>query len=81
MSKYVSARFGMLFALLLLSIFATAAPLKIVGFDDMSCRAWMQSKVRALPATAMASHGWQNVSRLRRTALPLAAAQGHAANR
>lgn len=44
MSKYVSARFGMLFALLLLSISATAAPLKIVGFDDMSCRAWMQSK-------------------------------------
>ncbi len=34
MSKYVSARFGMLFALLLLSISATAAPLKIVGFDD-----------------------------------------------
>ena len=44
MSKSVSARFGMLFALLLLSISATAAPLKIVGFDDMSCRAWMQSK-------------------------------------
>ena len=44
MSKYVSARFGMLFALLLLSVSATAAPLKIVGFDDMSCRAWLQSK-------------------------------------
>ncbi|MFT3848663.1 MAG: hypothetical protein QM739_08260 [Propionivibrio sp.] len=23
---------------------AAAAPLKIVGFDDMSCRAWVQSK-------------------------------------
>ena len=23
---------------------AIAAPVKIVGFDDMSCRAWMQSK-------------------------------------
>lgn len=45
MSKYVSARFGMPFAfLLLLSVSATAAPLKIVGFDDMSCRAWIQSK-------------------------------------
>lgn len=44
MSKYVSARFGMLFALLLLSVPATAAPLKIVGFDDMSCGAWVQSK-------------------------------------
>ena len=44
MSKSVSARFGMLFALLLLSVSATAAPLKIVGFDDMSCRAWVKSK-------------------------------------
>jgi hypothetical protein len=23
---------------------ATAVPLKVVGFDDMSCRAWVQSK-------------------------------------
>lgn len=44
MSKYVSPRFGVLLAVLLLSLDAGAAPLKIVGFDDMSCRAWMQSK-------------------------------------
>ena len=34
-------------ALLLAALIATgaiAAPIKIVGFDDMSCRAWMQSK-------------------------------------
>ena len=34
-------------SLLLAVLIATnviAAPIKIVGFDDMSCRAWMQSK-------------------------------------
>ena len=44
MSKDVSPRLGVLLAVLLLSLDAGAAPLNIVGFDDMSCRAWTQSK-------------------------------------
>ena len=44
MSKDVSPRLGVLLVVLLLSLDAGAAPLKIVGFDDMSCRAWIQSK-------------------------------------
>lgn len=44
MSKYVSLQRGMLLAALLISAHSVAAPLKIVGFDDMSCRAWVQSK-------------------------------------
>lgn len=44
MSKDVSPRFGVLLVVLLLSLSVEAAPLKIVGFDDMSCRAWVQSK-------------------------------------
>lgn len=44
MSKDVSPRLGVLLAVLLLSLDAGAVPLKIVGFDDMSCRAWTQSK-------------------------------------
>ena len=35
-------RFGLIF--LLMSTVAIAAPLKVVGFDDMSCKAWIQSK-------------------------------------
>ena len=44
MSKHVSPRFGVLLAVMLAVSPAIAAPLKIVGFDDMSCRAWVQSK-------------------------------------
>ena len=29
---------------LLVATSAAAAPLKVVGFDDMSCRAWIESK-------------------------------------
>lgn len=44
MSKHVSPRFGVILAVMLTVSPAIAAPLKIVGFDDMSCRAWVQSK-------------------------------------
>lgn len=44
MSKLVSPLHVLLLATALASTHATAAPVKIVGFDDMSCSAWIKSK-------------------------------------
>lgn len=44
MSKLVSPLFGILLAAALVPAHAFAAPVKIVGFDDMSCAAWIKSK-------------------------------------
>lgn len=45
MSKTVPLGYGvLLFASLLAASAALAAPIKTVGFDDMSCRAWVKSK-------------------------------------
>lgn len=40
-----SRRFALLLTVLaLLPAFASAAPLRVLGFDDMSCSAWVRSK-------------------------------------
>lgn len=44
MSKRPSLSACFLASALLCSFTASAAPLKVVGFDDMSCRAWISSK-------------------------------------
>jgi hypothetical protein len=45
MSKVASAlRRLLLFSTLIASCTAFSAPLKTLGFDDMSCRAWIKSK-------------------------------------
>jgi hypothetical protein len=44
MRKKMMLPFRPLLLALLLSTAAGAAPVKIVGFDDMSCRAWVKSK-------------------------------------
>lgn len=44
MSKLVSPLFGILLAAALAPAYVSAAPVKIVGFDDMSCSAWIKSK-------------------------------------
>jgi len=40
----MSQKISVLSALLIAATAVAAAPVKIVGFDDMSCRAWVQSK-------------------------------------
>ena len=42
-SRMSNLRLGLIF-LLMSAVAVNAAPLKIVGFDDMSCKAWIQSK-------------------------------------
>ena len=44
MSKCRSLSAWVFASALLCSFAASAAPLKIVGFDDMSCRAWISSR-------------------------------------
>ena len=44
MSKLVPPLLGILLAAALAPTLASAAPVKIVGFDDMSCSAWIKSK-------------------------------------
>ena len=44
MSKCRSLFACVFLSTLLCSFAASAAPLKVVGFDDMSCRAWISSK-------------------------------------
>ena len=44
MSKRMSLPACFLVAAFLLAFGASAAPLKILGFDDMSCRTWVSSK-------------------------------------
>lgn len=44
MSKSVSPLFAILLFVTLVPAHASAAPVKIVGFDDMSCKAWIKSK-------------------------------------
>lgn len=57
MSKIVPAlRRFVLLSSLIVSATALAAPLKVLGFDDMSCRAWIKSKDDAAQRTAYL--GW-----------------------
>ena len=44
MSKIVPPLHALLLAAALTPTHASAAPVKIVGFDDMSCSAWVKSK-------------------------------------
>ena len=44
MSKFVSPLLGVLLAAALAPTHVAAAPVKIVGFDDMSCNAWIKSR-------------------------------------
>src|SRR5574344_1582642 len=44
MSKCRSLSAWVFVSALLCSFAASAAPLKVIGFDDMSCRAWISSK-------------------------------------
>ena len=42
--KAPALRRFILFSTLIVSAAAFAAPLKVLGYDDMSCRAWIKSK-------------------------------------
>ena len=44
MSKFVSPLFGIILAATVSPAQVSATPVKIVGFDDMSCSAWIKSK-------------------------------------
>ena len=47
MLKTVPIRPAILLCLMLVSATVAAAPLKVLGFDDMSCAAWVESKTDA----------------------------------
>jgi len=44
MSRRISKLPWIVLAATLISLGASAEPLKVVGFDDMSCKAWLQTR-------------------------------------